>query len=169
VRRFPVPVIAALNGLAVGGGAELAMACDFRLAAANASIGYIHGRLGISSGFGGGTDLIAFLGTSRALLHMLRTENLAPAQARDLGIVNEIASEGESLEDCVRRFAAPILRLPVQVIRSYKAVAIAAREGRPREELLRLEREGFAATWVHPDHWSAADRLLRRDDSEAKR
>ena len=169
VRRFPVPVVAALNGLAVGGGAELALACDFRVAAATASMGYIQGRLGISSGFGGGADLMRLLGPSKALLHVLRAEVLDATQARAVGLVDEIAAPTESLESCVRRFLEPMLRQTPQVIRAYKALALAVRRGTSINELQRVEREGFVATWNHPDHWAAVDRLVGRDDKESKR
>jgi enoyl-CoA hydratase len=161
VRRFPVPVVAALNGLAVGGGAELAVACDFRVASPSASIGFIHGRLNISTGFGGGTDLMRLLGASRALLCMLRADLLTAHEAHALGLIDEVAAEGEPLEDCVSRFLTPIRRQAPQVIRACKAMAIAARTGRTAEERLRTELEGFVATWCTDDHWAAAGRVLK--------
>jgi enoyl-CoA hydratase len=169
VRQFPVPVVATLNGMAVGGGAELALACDFRVAASTASIGYIQARLGITSGFGGGADLMHLLGPSRALLHMLRAEMLNVAQARLLGLVDEVAADGESLEACVLRFVAPILRQPRQVICAYKTLAAALRRGASRNELRAVERDGFVATWTHADHWRAVERLLGRLEEESKR
>ncbi|HYX89937.1 MAG TPA: enoyl-CoA hydratase/isomerase family protein [Myxococcaceae bacterium] len=168
VRRFPVPVVAALNGVAVGGGAELALACDFRVAVSTASIGYVQARLAITSGFGGGADLMQLLGPSRALRHMFLAQPLEAAQARAWGLVDEITGDGEPLEACVRRFLDPMLRHPPQVIRAYKALAIALREGASRDELRRIEREGFIATWTHPDHWGAVERLLGRIEKESK-
>ena len=67
IRSFPVPVVAALNGLALGGGAELALACDLRIAAAHARIGFVQGRLNIPTAWGGGSDLAATIGPARAL------------------------------------------------------------------------------------------------------
>ena len=67
IRLFPVPVIARLNGLALGGGAELAMACDQRYAARHVKIGFIHGRLAIAPSWGGGVDLVRLVGPARAL------------------------------------------------------------------------------------------------------
>jgi enoyl-CoA hydratase len=58
IRYFPVPVVALLNGVALGGGAELALACDVRVAAERASIGLIHARLAITPSWGGSVDLM---------------------------------------------------------------------------------------------------------------
>jgi enoyl-CoA hydratase len=168
VRRFPVPVIAALNGLAVGGGAELAVACDFRVAASHAAIGFVQARLNISSGFGGGTDLVRLLGPARALLCGLRAEILPAPKAKALGLLDEVAEAGESLDDCVARFLEPWLRQAPQVIRSYKAMALAERLGLPVDARRQAERAGFVATWVHPDHWAAADRALEKDREATK-
>ena len=67
IRTFPVPVVAALNGLALGGGAELAVACDLRFAAAHATIGFIHSRLNICPAWGGGHDLMRLTTYARGL------------------------------------------------------------------------------------------------------
>lgn len=152
VRAFPLPVVAALNGVALGGGAELALACDFRVAAAHAQVGFVQARLNISTGFGGGADLMRLLGPSRGLLAALRAEVLDARAAQALGLVDEVAAAGESLEDCLERFLAPLRARAPQVIRAYKAMAIS-----PDAEM-----EGFVRTWTHPDHWAAADKALAK-------
>ena len=74
VRNCPMPVIAWLNGDAIGGGAELALACDLRVFTPRARIGFIQGRMGISPAWGGGPDLCHLVGTARALRMMSRCE-----------------------------------------------------------------------------------------------
>jgi enoyl-CoA hydratase len=162
VRRCPVPVVAALNGWALGGGAELAMACDFRVAARNASIGYIQARLNISCGFGGGADLMRRLGPSGALLRGLSADTFGAEQALARGFVDEVAADGESLHDCVMRFLQPMLKQKPQVIRAYKAMAIAERLGLDPVQRRALEREWFVRTWMHDDHWAAIDKMAMK-------
>lgn len=165
VRRFPVPVVAALNGVALGGGAELAVACDFRVAAAHARIGFIQGRLNISTGFGGGTDLMRLLGPARGLATVLNAEDLDAHQAHALGLVDEIAQPGETLEQCIDRFLRPVLRQAPQAIRAFKALALASRLGLPEPERRRIERDWFVDTWVRPEHWQAVEARQPRKNS----
>lgn len=162
VREFPLPVVAALNGLALGGGAELAVACDFRVAAPHAAIGFVQGRLNICTGFGGGADLVALVGAHAALSILVGAETLPATRARELGLVDEIANEGETLEQCVERFLQPLRAHAPQVLRAFKTIALAGRLGLPRAERERRERDAFVGTWVHPDHWRASERFLAR-------
>jgi enoyl-CoA hydratase len=162
IRAFPVPVLAALNGDAMGGGAELAVACDFRVAAAHARIGFVQGRLNISTAWGGGIDLARLVGPSVALRILCSSELLAPGRAQDLGLVDAVAGADQSLAEAVGAFAAPILEQAPQVLRAFKAVTRASRQGASRSELEALETRLFAATWVHEDHWKAADGLLSK-------
>lgn len=160
LRDWPVPVVAALNGDALGGGAELAAACDFRIAAHHARIGFIQGRLAIATAWGGGPDLIDLVGARTALRLLSRQEVLDPSEAAALGLYDHVAAEGEALADAIARYCAPMLALPPQVLRAFKRLAIARRAGTPRAGLVELETALFAETWVHPDHWSAVDALL---------
>jgi enoyl-CoA hydratase len=162
VRRFPLPTVAALNGMALGGGAELAVACDFRVAVPTASLGFIQARLNISCGFGGGQDLIRLLGPAAGMAEGLRAETLSAAQALERGLVDQVASDGESLDQCVLRFLQPILRQKPQVIRAYKAFASAARQALDPAQRRALEREWFVRTWTHDDHWAAVDVITRK-------
>lgn len=160
LRDWPVPVVAALNGDALGGGAELAAACDFRVAAAHARIGFIQGRLAISTAWGGGPDLIRLVGGRTALRLLAWQEVLEPPEAAAVGLYDHVAAPDVPLAEAVAQFCAPMLRLPPQVLRAFKQLGIAERSGAPRAELTEIETALFAETWVHPDHWSAVDTLL---------
>ena len=162
IRRFPVPVIAALNGDAMGGGAELAMACDFRVAAGHARIGFVQGRLNVSTAWGGGIDLMHVVGTGAALRILCRSELFAPDEAKALGLIDAAAGPGQPLADRVAEFLAPLLGQTPQVLRAFKGLAHGVRTGRSRAELDALETRLFARTWVHDDHWAAAEKILDR-------
>ncbi|RIK97302.1 MAG: enoyl-CoA hydratase/isomerase family protein [Burkholderiales bacterium] len=162
VREFPLPVVAALNGVALGGGAELAVACDFRVAAPHAAIGFIQGRLNICTGFGGGADLVALVGGHRALSILIGAETMPAVRAREAGLVDEIAADGESLEQCVERFLQPLCAQAPQVLRAFKTIVLSDRLALPRVQREQRERQALIETWIHPDHWQASDRFLSR-------
>lgn len=162
IRRFPAPVVAALNGDALGGGAELAMACDFRVAAAHARIAFAQGRQAISSAWGGGVDLFRIVGPSAALRFLCTTEAVDHDLGRRVGLYDSVAGEGQSIESAVDDFIAPMLKQPPHVLRSFKALATASRMGGNRAELENIEITRFAENWVHDDHWTALDRFLSR-------
>jgi len=161
VREFPLPVIAALNGRAIGGGAELATSCDFRIATAQASLGYVHGKLGISSQWGGGTALVDLLGPHKALYAMASGTVFGARAALELGLVDVVCEPGETLEDAVQAFLAPMLAMAPQVLRAAKSHVLAAQRGLPAVERVAMELVSAVDTWLHPDHWTAADRVLK--------
>ncbi|MGR8920482.1 MAG: enoyl-CoA hydratase/isomerase family protein [Gammaproteobacteria bacterium] len=164
IRRFPLPVLAALNGDALGGGAELAVACDFRLAARHARIGFLQAKLNISSAWGGGGDLMDLVGAKRALRLLCTAEVLAPDEALRLGLYDAVADG--SLEDAVETFVAPYLERSPRVLRAYKAMAIAAHDRAGRDEFVDTETAVFVDTWTHPDHWAIADHVLDKSKRE---
>jgi len=168
VREFPVPVIAALNGVALGGGAELAVACDFRVAAPHAGIGFVQGRMNICTGFGGGIDLVALVGGHRALSILIDAETIAAGRALGIGLIDVVAPAGEPLGQCVERFLRPLLAQAPQVLRAFKTIALSDRLALSRHERERREREAMIATWVHPDHWRASERFVSRGDRPAR-
>ena len=162
IRQFPAPVVAALNGSARGGGAELALACDLRLAAPSARFGLIQGRLALSTAWGGGTDLIALLGPSRALLTLGQASLLEATQALAAGLVDQVLAQ-DPLDSIkvepgwrtqVLAALEPLLARPAQVLQAHKALVQAS--GQDRQLQQQVETEQLVATWVHADHWLAA-------------
>ena len=161
IRLFPVPTIAALNGIALGGGAELALACDMRIAAAHARIGFVHATLNISTAWGGGADLMRLVGYGRALELLAAATVLGADEARSLGIVNRVAAADAAFVDFVDSFVAPMKdRLP-EVMRAIKAQAIGERLARPVLDRRAGDAERFVATWASPAHWAVADQVLK--------
>jgi enoyl-CoA hydratase/carnithine racemase len=165
VREFPVPVVARLNGDAIGGGAELALACDLRVMREGASIGYVHGRLAITSAWGGGPDLVSLVGPARALRMTTRCELVGASTALDWGLADAVAS-AEGLDAAAEEFIAPMLAQTRTALRGCKAQARAARNALSYEERRVLEQNAFVATWTGDAHWAAVDRILGRGKSE---
>lgn len=154
IRRFPVPVLALLNGDALGGGAELAMACDLRLAMAHARIGFLQAKLNIAPAWGGGTDLFTLVGPSRAVRILATAKIFDAAEALSLGLVDAVAPAGDGNYRYISAFIEEMTQRP-QVMRAIKSLSIMHRFGASPEERARSEGARFAAAWIHDDHWSA--------------
>lgn len=93
ISSLPIPVIAAVNGFALGGGLELALACDVRVASTNAKLGLPEVTLGLIPGFGGTQRLARLIGVGRALDLMLTARQVSAEEALALGLVNYVADD----------------------------------------------------------------------------
>src|SRR5262249_33226445 len=103
---LPVPVIAAVNGLAYGGGAELAVRCDLRVADPAAVFCFSEVRLGLMPDMGGGVALTRLLGPSRAADLVLTARRVGAPEALALGLVNRVSAPGKALEEALDLAAA---------------------------------------------------------------
>jgi enoyl-CoA hydratase len=93
IDHFPIPVIAAIHGYCMGGGMDLALACDYRIAAPNAVFGHRGASLGVMTGWGGTQRLPRLIGKSRAMQMFLLAEMVRADEALRLGLVNAIADD----------------------------------------------------------------------------
>jgi enoyl-CoA hydratase len=117
------PVIGAINGLAVGSGCELAMACTWRIATANSTFAQPETRFGLMPGFGGTTRLPKLIGKSRALEMILTGEPLAAQEAMLIGLVNLVVPDSGELMRACRELALQISRnAPLAVKYALEAV-----------------------------------------------
>ena len=111
MRKFetsPKPTVAAVNGFALGGGCELAMACHIRVAAEGAKFGQPEVKLGIVPGYGGTQRLPRLVGKGRALQLLLSAEMIDAAEAYRIGLVNQVVPAGEAVA-AARALLAPVL------------------------------------------------------------
>ncbi|TFZ02754.1 enoyl-CoA hydratase/isomerase family protein [Ramlibacter henchirensis] len=161
IRHCPVPVIALLNGDAIGGGAELALACDMRLQSAHARIGYIQAKLAITSAWGGGPDLFQLIGPAHAMRMMSRCELVGAEQALAWGLADAVIRDGAGGDD-LKAFLEPLDACAPQVLRGIKAQAIAARQGAGWKAHRAVEQQHLVRTWLHDDHWAASEKLLSK-------
>jgi len=148
-----VPVVAAIEGYALGGGAEVALACDIRIAGADAQIGFKQIAMGIMVGWGGGQRLRALVGRARALELLLTGDMMDGEEAYRVGLVNRVVPPGNALteaEAVARRVAAQ----PPLAVRAIKR-ALYQGEAMPRERGIAYEAECFAVLWGSRDHGEA--------------
>lgn len=96
IERFRKPVIAAVNGFALGGGCELAMACHMRIAAENARFGQPEVNLGIIPGYGGTQRLIQYIGKGKAMELLMTADMIGAEEAHRLGLVNHVVPVGQA-------------------------------------------------------------------------
>jgi len=167
IRHFPVPVIGFLNGDAIGGGAELAVACDMRVFATHSKMAFVQGTLGISPAWGGGADLIRIVGGAQALRLLSRADFLDPAAAERLGLADAIAPADRPFADWCEEFLKPIRQRKPQVMRAFKAMVMTARTGDVQAQRAQ-ETAALVETWMHQDHWDAAAAVLARIAGAAK-
>ncbi len=115
LERLTVPVIAAINGYALGGGAEIITGCDIRIAAENAKIGFPEVTLGIMPGAGGTARLPRLVGKGKALEMELTGEPIDAKEAYRIGLVNKVVPQGEALK-AAEEMAKKILKNAPQAV-----------------------------------------------------
>ncbi len=129
VEKLKTPVIAAVNGFALGGGLELAMACHFRIVSDNAKMGLPEVSLGVIPGYGGTQRLPQLIGKGRAMEMIMTAATIGAEDAYRVGLVNHVVPQGELL-DCCKGIAAKILKnSPVAIGYAIKAVNANFKEG----------------------------------------
>lgn len=122
IETFPIPVIAAINGYALGGGCELAMSCDIRICSDNAVFGQPETGLGITPGFGGTQRLARLVGPGMAKQLIYTARNIKADEAFRIGLVNAIYSP-EELMPAAKKMAATIAQnAPIAVRACKKAI-----------------------------------------------
>ncbi|WP_059022004.1 enoyl-CoA hydratase/isomerase family protein [Mycobacterium sp. M26] len=150
IANFPAPVIAALNGHALGGGAEVAVAADIRVAADDIRIGFNQVSLEIMPAWGGAERLAALVGKGRALMLAGSGTILGAAEAHHFGLIDKVVPRS-SFADEWRSLAVSLANRPAGVIKRVIA-------GGTAEQAI----DAFAAFWVSDEHWDAADRVMNR-------
>jgi len=115
VEQLGKPVIAAINGFALGGGCELAMACTIRLAAETAKLGQPEINLGLIPGYGGTQRLARLVGKGRALELLLSGDQITAPEAHRIGLVNRVLPPGELLAEARALAASLAARAPVAI------------------------------------------------------
>ena len=122
IETFPLPVIAAVNGFALGGGCELSMSCDIRIAADNAVFGQPEVGLGITPGFGGTQRLARLVGPGMAKQMIYTARNIKADEAFRVGLVNAVYTQEELLPAAEKMAGQIAMNAPIAVRACKKAV-----------------------------------------------
>lgn len=122
IERFSKPVIAAVNGFALGGGCELAMACHIRVAGENARFSQPEVSLGIIPGYGGTQRLIQYIGKGKAMELCLTGDMIDAAEAYRLGLVNHVVPSGEELEKSMHIIKKIATKGPIAIAKVIESV-----------------------------------------------
>ena len=116
------PTIAAVNGFALGGGCELSMACDIRLASEKAKFGQPEVGLGITPGFGGTQRLPRIVGVSKAMELILTAKTISAAEAKEIGLVSEVYPAEELMDKALELANAICANAPIAVAESKRCI-----------------------------------------------
>jgi enoyl-CoA hydratase len=139
--RMGKPVLAAVNGFALGGGCEMAMACHIRIASENARFGQPEVNLGITPGYGGTQRLPRIVGKGNALWMLLTAEHVNAADALRMGLVSKVVPQDQLLAEAEKTMKAIVARGPVALALTIEAVDRGLET--TLEEGLRIEADAF--------------------------
>lgn len=159
LEQLPMPVIAAIGGPAFGGGAELAIACDMRVADESARICFKQGRLGVTTAWGTFPKLCALVGPSRAAYMLYTGHELTAQSSFSFGLVDTVVESGNAVMTALAwaldiAGAAPLAISEMKALFRDQAFAYA--------ELRARERERFIRTWSSDDHREAVEAYFER-------
>jgi enoyl-CoA hydratase/carnithine racemase len=160
IARCPKPIIAAVNGYAVGGGCELAMHADIIIAGENAVFGQPEVKLGIMPGGGGTQRLTRAVGKFKAMLYCLSGETFSGREAFEMGLASKVVPDVEVLPtamDLARRIAA----MPPLAVAQIKETILAGQDA-PLEAALMMERKAFQLLFASADQREGMQAFLEK-------
>jgi len=164
IETFPAPTIAAIDGYAFGGGCELALACDLRVAAESAVLGQTEIDLGIVPGWGGTQRLPALVGDEVARRLIFLGERIDAAEAAEVGFVGEVVA-ADAFDDRIDELAGELAAKPATALRAAKEALNAAGDGSAATGLA-LERRAWAGLFGTHDQREGMEAFLEKRDPE---
>jgi len=153
LENAPFPSIAAINGHAMGGGCEIALACDLRIMDESAKFGMVQLSLGLTPGWGAGQRVLHLLGYNRALEVLLMAQPMTAADALAMGLVNQVVQAGAAYTHALNL---------AQHIARQDAAAVTATKQILREASSEIERAAFPPLWAADAHLQAVEHFLQK-------
>ena len=166
IETFPLPVIAAINGFALGGGNELAMSCDFRICSENAVFGQPEVGLGITPGFGGTQRLARLVGAGYAKYMIYTARNIKADEAYRIGLVNQVVPAEELMATAEKLASIIAGNAPIAVRNCKKAVNDGLEVN--KDDALVVEEKLFGDCFQSLDQQEGMANFLRKKDDPAK-
>lgn len=163
--ELPVPVIAAVQGSAVGGGCEIMTACDLRMASAGARFGFAQVKVGLTTGWGGAARLVRLIGQSRAMELLLTGRNFDAQEAFEMGFVHRLVPPSGRVVESAQAWANLLARLPKEALAATKQLVQAAGH-LPVTDANLLETELFTNLWARPDHLEALAAFVEKREAK---
>lgn len=160
LERLPIPVIAAINGYALGGGSEIAVACDLRIVDDQTRMGFVQSRMGVTTGWGAGQRLLRLVGYAKAMDLLLSAKVMHPDELLTLGLATQVVPQGKALDHALT-YAKQIIANSPELIRSIKTL-LQAGLNQSYEEALQTERGLFPALWAGEQHSRAVNVFLAK-------
>ena len=166
IERFPKPIVAAINGHALGGGCEIAMGCHIRILKETARMGQTESNLGITPGYGGTQRLPRLIGRGLALEHLILGTQIPAAECYRIGLVNRLSREGETLNDAKALARELGKRAPVATRLLIEAVddGIAA----PIDQAIEIEIRAFHQSLKTEDAGEGIQAFFQKRPAEFK-
>ncbi|MFD1777784.1 enoyl-CoA hydratase/isomerase family protein [Fredinandcohnia salidurans] len=156
------PTIALLNGLAIGGGCELATACDYRLASRGSRFGFVQGKQGITTGWGGATILLERVSIDKAYHLLLTGEIFSSEDGKELGFIQHILSEDNSIMEC-KEFISKEFLHNTKVVNAYKKVVNRKWSATRMKERITEEIKECTTLWVTEEHLEAVRKIMQKE------
>ena len=164
LETLPIPVIAAINGFALGGGCELAMSCDFRIASDKALFGQPEVGLGITPGFAGTQRLQRLVGPGFAKYLIYTANNIKADKAYEIGLVQEVV-EADKLDETVQKLAEKIAaNAPIAVRASKEAINVGGQVD--IDSALKVEENLFGLTFSTEDQKTGMNAFINKEKAE---
>lgn len=164
IETFPIPVIAAINGFALGGGCEISMSCDIRLCSENAIFGQPEVGLGITPGFGGTQRLARIVGVGKAKEMIYTAFNIKAEEALRIGLVNAVYPQDELLAAAKKMAAKIAANAPIAVRASKKAINDGLQVD--MDQAIVIEEKAFGSCFETEDQRAGMGNFLEKDKAK---
>lgn len=167
LEALPVPVIGAINGYALGGGSEIALACDMRIVDQSAKMGFVQARLALTPGWGAGNRLLRLVGYAHAMELLLRASPLSADDLLHYRLVNQVTKTGQALTGA-KQLATVIAGWDADVVRGVKRLLRSGVELAP-DEARQVEADIFPPLWAAQAHLDAVEQFLTKQREKQRK